>query len=191
MATTELQKGFPVAFHTRGGFGMRPGEPYASLDAFREDLQGYIDAFDRLPNPGPRALSDARSCVRNAARWLRHWGIPLPDWYLAAGEPATADEAVQLMVRLARVTQEKPAQPHRTKQQRKPAKRDKAMEARDRWIYNQAMKGTLWKTIMFDLNKLAAEKRWDRIGTPNGIRSRAFVFAARHKKPKPPPRQNR
>jgi hypothetical protein len=64
-------------------------------------------------------------------------------------------------------------------------------EARDRWIYKQCCQVTrTLKQIKTKLKQLASKKGWRPIGTIQGIRQRASVYAKRHNLPAPPPRQN-
>jgi hypothetical protein len=62
-----------------------------------------------------------------------------------------------------------------------------ANEARDEWIYRQAMKGVAWKTIKA---RLADKPKWEPIQTIPGIRKAAKRYAGTHVDlPAPPARQ--
>jgi len=65
--------------------------------------------------------------------------------------------------------------------------RDKAMEARDKWIYEQAIKVVPWETIKRRLTK--KPKGWERLGSVSGVKKAAFTYAKRHNLPPPPPRK--
>jgi hypothetical protein len=70
-------------------------------------------------------------------------------------------------------------------------KNENPNDARDRWIYKQAMKKVPWKAIRTELQTKCDTSDWFPIGTDNGIRGRAFAYARRNKLPEPPPRQER
>jgi hypothetical protein len=63
-----------------------------------------------------------------------------------------------------------------------------ANDARDKWLYEQAMKLVAWGTIQRRLN--AKPKSWERIESDNGIKRAAFAYAKRHELPEPPPRKS-
>jgi hypothetical protein len=76
----------------------------------------------------------------------------------------------------------------------KPAKgrRDPKLEARDRWIYRQCCKGKMMPLdqIIAELKRIAREKGWEVIESPQGIRSAAARYAERHGLEAPPRRQD-
>jgi hypothetical protein len=65
--------------------------------------------------------------------------------------------------------------------------RDPATEARDKWIYEQAMKGRAWASIMRSLDD--KPKTWERLSTENGVKDAAKRYAKRHSLPMPQPRK--
>ena len=64
---------------------------------------------------------------------------------------------------------------------------DAATEARDKWIYDQCKKGTVFSTIINRLSK--RPKSWGRIGSVQGIKDAAKRYANRHNLPLPPRRK--
>jgi len=61
-------------------------------------------------------------------------------------------------------------------------------EKRDKWIYQEAIKGTTWDSIKRNL--LEKHKPWERIESPQGIINAARRYANRHNLTLPPPRQS-
>ena len=60
------------------------------------------------------------------------------------------------------------------------------------WKANgRAIEGVDWKTIQIELGQNCKEKSWFPIGTANGVRDRAIMYAKRHGLPEPAPRQER
>ena len=105
---------------------------------------------------------------------------------LAEAEATTFQEAVDALS----------PQPKRGRQTEKPqeprperAIRDKATEARDKWIYDQCCKGVAYDSIARNLSK--KNPKWARIGTKQGILACAKRYAKRKRLPEPPPRQER
>jgi hypothetical protein len=71
---------------------------------------------------------------------------------------------------------------------RRPIERDSATEARDKWIYGQAIRLVPWDSICRKLQKKLQEKgckKWEPIGTGNGCKERAMAYAERHRLPAP------
>lgn len=60
-------------------------------------------------------------------------------------------------------------------------------EPRDKWIYDECCKGTVYKTIISRLGH--KPKSWGRISSAQGIRSAIKRYCKRHNLPEPPPRQ--
>lgn len=58
---------------------------------------------------------------------------------------------------------------------------------RDNWIYNEAMKGTEWDSIIRKQRK--KPEKWERINSVQGIKDAAKRYARRHDLPQPPSRQ--
>jgi hypothetical protein len=67
--------------------------------------------------------------------------------------------------------------------------RDPALEARDRWIYDECCKGRPYRTIINWLR--SRPERWRFISTVQGIRYVAAQYARRHRLPPPPRRQDK
>lgn len=65
--------------------------------------------------------------------------------------------------------------------------RDPAIEARDKWIYEQCLKPVAYKTIIRRLNK--ERVTWERITSIPGIKKAARAYAKRHGLPPIPPRK--
>ena len=59
-------------------------------------------------------------------------------------------------------------------------------DQRDGWIYEEMLKGTPLKKIMFNLGK---RREWDRITSPQGIHSASNRYATRHGLEPPPERK--
>jgi hypothetical protein len=71
------------------------------------------------------------------------------------------------------------------------APRDQRLEARDEWIYHQCCDSQLiYRKILSELRKLCPEKSWRPIGSVQGLRAIAKNYAARHRLPMPPRRQD-
>jgi hypothetical protein len=70
--------------------------------------------------------------------------------------------------------------------------RDKKMEARDKWIYQQCCKGNEMPLdkIVAELKRCASKRRWRVINSIQGIRIAAARYAKRHGLKAPPSRQN-
>ena len=69
---------------------------------------------------------------------------------------------------------------------------DKATESRNKWIYDECMKGTSHKKIRAELNRRIGCKEqpdWEPILTDNGIKGAATRYAIRKGKPQPPERR--
>ena len=64
---------------------------------------------------------------------------------------------------------------------------DAATEARDKWIYGECCKRTIYTTIISKLDR--KPKTWGRISSPQGIKNPATCYATRHKLPPIPLRQ--
>jgi hypothetical protein len=64
------------------------------------------------------------------------------------------------------------------KKTRKEKIRDKAIEARDKWIYEQCCKGVAYDAIALRLKKKSVN--WPRIESKQGIQSAAQRYAKRH-----------
>jgi len=72
-----------------------------------------------------------------------------------------------------------------------PPKTGTSTDARDRWIYEQALKMEPWKAIRAALQKKCQTSDWFPIGTDTGVRDRAIAYAKRSNLPEPPRRQER
>lgn len=64
---------------------------------------------------------------------------------------------------------------------------DAATEARNKWIYHEAVKGTAWTTIKTRLGKRT--RTWPSLESVNGIKKAALAYATRYNLPAPPDRQ--
>jgi hypothetical protein len=73
---------------------------------------------------------------------------------------------------------------------RKNVIRDKATEARDKWIYQQCCRGTPHDNIVADLKKKAPKKRWRIVSSKQRIQQIGKEYARRHGLPEPAPRRN-
>lgn len=67
--------------------------------------------------------------------------------------------------------------------------RDRHLEARDKWIYEQTFNGVPYDTIRLELKNKPI--RWRRISSKQGIQSAARRYAKRHNLAEPPARQER
>ena len=67
-----------------------------------------------------------------------------------------------------------------------PLVRDKELEARDKWIYEECCKGTAYALIAIQLK---AKLEWNSIDTVPGIRKAGMDYAERHGLPAIPRRQ--
>jgi hypothetical protein len=68
-------------------------------------------------------------------------------------------------------------------------KRPRDLEARDRWLYQQAVRRIPYKEIKAELQSLCVQKGWLRIASVQGIRQAAHRYAAAHKLQHPPSRK--
>jgi hypothetical protein len=68
--------------------------------------------------------------------------------------------------------------------------RDRKLEARDKWLYQQCCNGVPYKEIQSRLEEEGRRKGWRKIGSVQGIRAAALKYAERHQLPAPPSRQN-
>ena len=64
---------------------------------------------------------------------------------------------------------------------------DKWTEARNKWIYEECLKGTTYNTIIIRMKK--KPKAWDRLGSVNGIKRASKRYAEVHNLDEPPTRQ--
>jgi hypothetical protein len=69
-------------------------------------------------------------------------------------------------------------------------RRDKKIEARDRWIYKRCCARVPYKEIIVKLSRRQAGNGWRRITSKQGIQNAARRYAERHQLELPPPRQN-
>jgi hypothetical protein len=69
-------------------------------------------------------------------------------------------------------------------------RRDRKIEARDRWIYRQCCDRVPYKEIVANLSRCSPSKRWQRITSKQGIQNAALRYAKRNQLALPPPRQN-
>jgi hypothetical protein len=76
----------------------------------------------------------------------------------------------------------------RGKQPPQPAIRDRALDERDKWIYEECCNGTAYDSIIRKLKQQADD--WPRIESPQGIRMAAIRFAERQQLPPIPRRQD-
>jgi hypothetical protein len=79
----------------------------------------------------------------------------------------------------------------RSEQSTTPKAANPENEARDKFIYERAMAMVPWATIVIELRVRCKSDNWTEIGTPQGVRERAFNYAKRHQLAEPPPRQER
>jgi hypothetical protein len=75
---------------------------------------------------------------------------------------------------------------------RRPAstRQKKALEQRNKWIYQQCCNGVPYKSIVAELKKLGPQKGWPLITSKQGIQAAATRYAEGHGHEKPAPRQN-
>jgi hypothetical protein len=169
------------------------GEARLSASAQREpDLTRFTELM-AVVNPGidgPQQKEhqrEIRKVGQAVAKWVEEAGLdstPIHK-YLAVFNPRVRrDEVYPLLARLrSRSTNEEPHAADNTKH----VKRDKETEARDKWIYDQAMKGVAYETIGRNLPQ--KKRTWPSI-TKQGARDRAFEYARTHSLPEPRPRQS-
>jgi hypothetical protein len=69
------------------------------------------------------------------------------------------------------------------------ASRNRKLEARDRWLYQQCCARVPYKAILSQLKNLGPGKGWQRLGSIQGIRKAARSYAKLHDLPYPAPRQ--
>lgn len=87
---------------------------------------------------------------------------------------------------------EAPAAPTRSETVKAKVKRDKLQESRDKWIYTQAKKGDkTYRKIMLELAKLALEKGWRKLGSPQAVEQAVDRYVVRHNLTPLPPRMER
>jgi len=114
---------------------------------------------------------------------------------LCHGHDAAVERWIRLTADRSALTRSpdspRPRNQSRGKREERPyvTKRDKATEARNKWIYEQCYKGIPYDTIVIRLKK--KPKSWDRIDSKQGILACARKYAERHSLPPPPPRQGR
>lgn len=60
---------------------------------------------------------------------------------------------------------------------------DDVIDARDKWLYERASAGIVYKKILNDLKKKVSELKWPEISSENGIRNRANAYAKRNNLP--------
>ena len=119
------------------------------------------------------------------AEELRNWLASLPDYPFDVWLEAIESEAH----RAPRVAAPTSELQQKSKVKKGPVKRDRLMEARDKWVYGECCKGTQHKTIALKLPK--KNPKWPRITTKQGILDCAKRYARRNGLPAPPPRQER
>jgi hypothetical protein len=92
----------------------------------------------------------------------------------------------QIQFELRMVTRPKPQQGAAQKNPTASIFRERSVEARDKWIYEQCCNGTYYMKIKAEVNR---RKGWSKIASIQGIRSAALRYARRHNLPPPPPRK--
>jgi hypothetical protein len=171
---------------------LAPGRHWADvpLDARPHGPENFLLNYNPRPGelpPDPSWLDDMQQ------RW-RELGIPreFPPCLPTGGEE---DDITRLVAQVHDATrtglllmehagQERPHTPE-------PARRH-ANDARDRWLYGQCVKGTRYRTIINHLKKkVQGGRRWQLIGSPQGVRAAVARYCQRHTKPLPTPRQGK
>jgi hypothetical protein len=68
--------------------------------------------------------------------------------------------------------------------------KNKKTDARDKWLYEEAKSGEkTYRSIMLELNKIAANKGWSKLGSPQAVEQAIRRYIRRHGKPALPPRK--
>ena len=70
-------------------------------------------------------------------------------------------------------------------------KRDKAIEARNKWIYKECCKGILHDKIVANLKLIAPKKKWRIVSTKQRIWQIGNEYADDNGLNRPPPRQGK
>ncbi len=70
-------------------------------------------------------------------------------------------------------------------------KRDAKAEARDSWLYRKASKKNppTWKALMAELNRVAAERRWTKLSSVQGVKQAVDRYIQRNNLAPLPPRK--
>ncbi len=150
-----------------------PASVRRALDALRDQLGG-IKYYFYLPNvkcrPGWNILDGKKVPMEQPPHKIQpERGQPFP-----AAIVAGMRQAVEMLREAVEMLREAAREPDPT-------------DARDAWIYAQAMEGTPWGSIQRSLENDHPE--WECIETVPGIRDAAFRYAEKHSKPDPPTRQ--
>lgn len=82
-----------------------------------------------------------------------------------------------------------PASPDKSAKRRRPAARDAKTEARDEWLYQQCKQGKQYKAAMLELNKIAVERGWEDLSSPQGVQQAVERYVARNNLDPLPPRK--
>lgn len=96
-------------------------------------------------------------------------------------------EASAQAIELAGLTLKKPSVKKNGKSTR--PQLDKKIEARDKWIYQQCIKGTDYENIKINLERKCTTKKWEPIDSIQGIRQAAIRYAKRQGLPEPAKRK--
>jgi hypothetical protein len=160
-------------------------EPFRTLRLLDE-----VERWCRAGQPaaGPGTGTDSSECTeagplpRPAADGSTH----LPEMLSTSDRARLVDQSSDPdePVLIDCSTAERAPQPARPKR-----KRDRKLEARDRWLYGQCCKRIAYKVILTRLDDLCDQKGWPPITSIQGIRVAAQNYAERHGLPELPARQ--
>jgi hypothetical protein len=176
----EDEQGTPYSWLPSEVMHRPPTEAVWSANVWRELCVG----LDRHPAPEGRWFQAALTLERNqAARQLEgRFGILV-----------TANRTLRLEPVVEIVQAAGTSPPDARKGRKRPAakgSRDRKLEARDKWLYQQCCNGVPYKEIKSQLDEKCRTKGWQRIESVQGIRAAALTYCARHHLPAPPSRQN-
>jgi hypothetical protein len=177
---------------------VRPGEPLHVRDlnwgVFDRPIQNMMNAQDAILHhfgwldelaPLPVKASERRKTQAGRGR-KPFRARPISECLLEFLRES-ANEIERLVAEAKRAA--RGYTPHKEKGGK--VKEDPLMEARNKWIYRECLKGKKmsYRRIIANLKKLASEKGWEVIESIPGIRVAANSYAKKHGKPSIPRRQ--
>jgi hypothetical protein len=152
---------------TRAGFDWGvPFGPHVDLPSLVYYLATSLDRYDESLVAGE---------LLNEAEYMGAWA---GQQERAAPPPAQAAHPPQ------------PEPPAVAPKRRRRRARDAKAEARDRWLYQQCKKGKQYKTIMLELGRVASDKGWEDLSSPQGVQQAVERYIARHGLDPLPPRKD-